>query len=163
MNEKLAVQIHCNIASVFATPLKNKILAMPVKNNKLINLWHILFFRYFFFFFLIFNVKQIFIYYVCIFSNLEIAEEISGVATQMENCFRLLIPHPSDNLFTDDDFTIKENPPSVDDNAENDNLSIGNKLRQHGLYDMKEAITIEITKSNLYLFWAVVFIVLLIK
>lgn len=79
---------------------------------------------------------------------LEITEEIVSVTTQMESCFRLLIPHPSDSLFTEADFECEENTASDNLPNNDEDAAAGKKLRHHGFYDMKKSITIEIDKSN---------------
>lgn len=64
----------------------------------------------------------------------------------MENCFRLLVPHPSDNLFSALDFTMSET--THDDISDESSESTQNKLRHHGLYDLKKTITIEVENSK---------------
>lgn len=91
----------------------------------------------------------------------EISEEMSIVAIQMENCFKLLIPHSSNELFSADDFEEKHSEPK--DNCAEDSYmncsdaltpenvassTAGERLRDHGVYDMKKTLTIEMNKDS---------------
>ncbi|XP_015928046.2 UV-stimulated scaffold protein A isoform X1 [Parasteatoda tepidariorum] len=93
---------------------------------------------------------------------LEISDEISNTALQMENCFKLLIPHPTE-FFSLDDFSTteeqntdhsgKENQaenPDIQSDS-NKNLKIktnDDALRHHGLHSMRDTITIELKESS---------------
>ncbi|GBN30827.1 UV-stimulated scaffold protein A [Araneus ventricosus] len=82
---------------------------------------------------------------------IEISDEISNILMQMENCFRLLVPHPTEDLFSSNDFESCEYQKSMDESdtepdisVQDDDPSTSNSLRQHGIYDMKNTITIEV-------------------
>ncbi|CAL1268069.1 unnamed protein product [Larinioides sclopetarius] len=82
---------------------------------------------------------------------IEISDEISNILMQMENCFRLLVPHPTEDLFSSDDFescdnlkSMEESDSEPDISVQEDDPSTSNSLRQHGIYDMKNSITIEV-------------------
>lgn len=83
--------------------------------------------------------------------NVEVTEELSNITTQMDNCFRLLLPHVADNLFTADDFEQSENADldEIETSSAEANASLGNKLRDHGIYDLKKSITIELEKGKI--------------
>lgn len=103
---------------------------------------------------------------------LDRSEEISSILTQVENCFRILLPHPEE-FFTEHDFmqpstsgvvSNKKNNPECtssdlktscslrDNSPEEISGSIGagvpETLRQHGLHDRKFNLTIEINKES---------------
>ncbi|XP_055950297.1 UV-stimulated scaffold protein A-like [Argiope bruennichi] len=82
---------------------------------------------------------------------IDVSDEISNILMQMENCFRLLVPHPTEDLFSNDDFESDNNLKSIDEHEiepdisdQDDEPSTSNSLRQHGIYDMKNTITIEV-------------------
>lgn len=99
---------------------------------------------------------------------LDRSEEISSILTQVENCFRILLPHPEE-FFTEHDFTQpstsgtapdrKHNPECIttnlkildgpaDSTPEEISASVPETLRQHGLHDRKFNLTIEINKES---------------
>lgn len=83
--------------------------------------------------------------------NVEVIEELSNITTQMDNCFQLLLPHVADDLFTADDFKQSENTTldHIGTSHPDANASLGNKLRDHGIYDLKKSLTIELVKSKI--------------
>lgn len=88
---------------------------------------------------------------VYFYLNIEVTEELSNITTQMDNCFRLLLSHVADDLFTADDFEPMEGASSdhIGTNNADANVNLGNKLRDHGIYDIKKSITIELGKSKI--------------
>lgn len=85
----------------------------------------------------------------------EISEEISNILLQMENCFKLLIPHATEELFSCEDFEPMnkndiENKDTKTFNISNEvhDTSMSNSLRQHGITDLKKTITIQVSDSS---------------
>lgn len=72
--------------------------------------------------------------------------EISNTLVHMENCFRLLVPHPTDELFSSQDFEMEDAKPTSSLQKDTD---LEDTLRQHGMHDMKKTITIEVKDSKL--------------
>ncbi|XP_054722367.1 UV-stimulated scaffold protein A-like [Uloborus diversus] len=89
----------------------------------------------------------------------ELTNDMVSVTTQMENCFRLLIPHP-DDFFSNLDFvptsgekasSQEDEEPSTKDGSEtdvNEYEPAESDLRPHGLYNMKKSITVEMKNSS---------------
>ncbi|GFS90389.1 UV-stimulated scaffold protein A [Nephila pilipes] len=86
---------------------------------------------------------------------LEVSEDISNILLQMENCFRLLVPHATEELFTSEDFEPMNKEHCMNKDVEKLNIynqthdsSLSNSLRHHGINDMKKTITIEVTDDS---------------
>lgn len=77
--------------------------------------------------------------------------EISNTLVHMENCFRLLVPHPTDELFSSQDFEMEDEKQPTSSLQKDTHLE--DTLRQHGMYDMKKTITIEVKDSKLIPFF----------
>ncbi|GFS31401.1 UV-stimulated scaffold protein A [Trichonephila inaurata madagascariensis] len=83
----------------------------------------------------------------------EISGEISSILLQMENCFKLLVPHATEELFSCEDFELTnekqlENNDIKTPNISNQDHDASNSLRHHGINDMKKVITIDFTDTN---------------
>ncbi|GFQ80146.1 UV-stimulated scaffold protein A, partial [Trichonephila clavata] len=82
----------------------------------------------------------------------EISGEISNILLQMENCFKLLVPHATEELFSCEDFEPIDEKQLQNKNIKTPNISnqahdASNSLRQHGINDMKKVITIDFTDT----------------
>ncbi|GIY42531.1 UV-stimulated scaffold protein A [Caerostris darwini] len=86
---------------------------------------------------------------------IEVSDEISNILLQIENCFKLLVPHASEELFSSEDFDTVDNGNRIDVNnsktsnaSELEDGSLANSLRHHGIHDIKKTITIEIAGNS---------------
>ncbi|KFM71985.1 hypothetical protein X975_19506, partial [Stegodyphus mimosarum] len=96
----------------------------------------------------------------------DLTDEISNLVIQIENCFRLLIPHPAEfsspldfeNNKVDEQTANSVNNDTVDNNESKADTSGSkkdiasdfpeNSLRQHGIYDMKQFIIVEVNNES---------------
>ncbi|GIY03703.1 UV-stimulated scaffold protein A [Caerostris extrusa] len=86
---------------------------------------------------------------------IEVSAEVSNILLQIENCFKLLVPHASEELFSSEDFDTVDNRNRIDvNNSKTSNVSeledgsLANSLRHHGIHDIKKKIIIEIAGNS---------------
>ncbi|KAG8191477.1 hypothetical protein JTE90_020726 [Oedothorax gibbosus] len=75
----------------------------------------------------------------------EMTTEISNTVVQMESCFELLIPSATNDLFSSEDFETEIEELTT--SSPNDS-TFGDTLRDHGIYDLKKSITIEVKDNS---------------